>query len=190
VPRADSGAQLALSLTVQLDSPYLLDPHLSVLDVADDARAALAAFLALEPDRTSLVAWLVGPHAHALRGTNGRNPVNVEALPPDRLLFDVVRLAQHAGRDLSMTVATGGVEALVGRLPNVVDVVRVVDVFDARGFAPRGSEGIALTARIVSLIVADVLTRPDQFGPRREEPLGEGAVIPPRQSFFGVPSHP
>ncbi|HEX7600389.1 MAG TPA: hypothetical protein VF316_02245 [Polyangiaceae bacterium] len=113
-----------------------------------------------------------------------------ETLPSGRVLLDVVRLAQRAGRDLMMTVATGGVDALVGRLPNMVDVVRVVDVFDARGFAPKGSEGIALTARIVSLIVADVLTRPDQFGPQREEPLGLAAGIPPRRSVVDAPSHP
>lgn len=158
-----------------LHQPTLhLPGSVTVTDVADACRSALCQFLALTSgEKRALSEWLVGPYARATSYVPRRRPTSIppassrrpEAVPlsqPERI-EDLVVTSQ---RDAHATIAAalqGGSEALVERLPSLVHVHRVEDAFGAHGFAPIDAPRMRLNDRVLSLILADFLTRPDDF---------------------------
>ena len=152
-----------------LRRPSLLLPgHVTVDAVADASRAALRAFMVLDANKRALSEWLVGPYRAATSFGPGRlkthssappaqarhtTPMNIQDLVT--MSKDVVRAAVEASRR--------GVDDLVELLPPVVQVIPVHDHLGFHGFVPVDEARTRLCDRALSLLVADYLTRPDDF---------------------------
>lgn len=143
---------------------------LDVSQAAEVARRALRAFLALSPDKRSLSEWLLGPYLEAT-GFAPRHHASVpsrpESEPPPGPLMGVAELmedAKFAVRE-AMSAALGpqGSEKLIRLLPPVVHVMAAHDIYGGHGFIPMDLARTRLTDRVLSLVVADYLTRPDDF---------------------------
>ncbi|CAN5241350.1 hypothetical protein BH09MYX1_BH09MYX1_31120 [soil metagenome] len=157
-----------------LHKPTLHLPRaFAVSDVADAARSALNQFLGMEPDKRSLSEWLVNAYAHAVgfaparpQSTRPSHAPSASASSkmsqPERI-EDLVASVKAEARLTVAAALDGGPEALVQRLPSVVHILRVDDSFGAHGFAPIDAPRLRLNDRVLSLIVADFLTRPDDF---------------------------
>lgn len=152
-----------------LHKPMLhLERSVTVTDVADAARSALADFMGMPPEKRDLSEWLVGSYARATRFV----PRRPHSLPPpgsrpppsqSEQIEDLVVAAKRDGQSIITAAVDGGAEALVQRLPSVVPIMRVEDAFGGHGFAPLDGPRLRLADRVLSLIVADFLTRPDDF---------------------------
>jgi hypothetical protein len=136
-----------------------------VHDVADASRAALDEFLALDPqDVHALSRWFAGPYRRGVsfagrrRGSTGpRGAVPYTPIP------ELVSSAKATVRAVMAAAARPGAEGLVAVLPSVVDVVPTRDVFGAHGFAPLNLSHTRLATRVLTLLIADYLTRPDGY---------------------------
>jgi hypothetical protein len=162
-----------------LQKPTLHLPRsVTLTDVADACRTAVSRFLALPLEKRPLSEWLVGPYAQATSFVPRRRPTSIPPpssrgpVSPSERIEDIVAHAQAEAHATIGAAATGGPEALVARLPSLVHVLRVEDAFGARGFAPIDAPRMKLNERILSLILADFLTRPDDFVRAMAEPSG------------------
>ena len=138
---------------------------ITVADVADAARSALTEFMSMAPDKRALSEWLVGSYARATSFV----PRRPHSLPPpgsrpppsqSEAIEDLVVAAKTDAQSIIQAALEGGAEGLVQRLPSMVPIMRVEDAFGGHGFAPLDGPRLRLADRVLSLIVADFLTRP------------------------------
>jgi hypothetical protein len=151
----------------------------TVEDVANAARAALGEFLDLDPhDKFALSKWLVGPYRRATSyGPRRITPAPHEhATVSHASVSSVVEHAQDLTRAAVAAAERPGADGLLALMPAVVDVIPVHDVYGGHGFAPVDAAHAHLDARALALLLADYLSRPDEYvevpppassGPRR-----------------------
>jgi len=146
-----------------------LAPGTVVLDVADACRDALEEFLALDPnDKHALSRWLVGTYRKATSFGPRRLEVGVasHAVSP----LSIAEIVKHAQDEITAAIdaaAEPGAERLLARIPDVVDVIPVHDAYGGRGFAPQDVPHARLATRVLALLLADYLTRPDDYVAKR-----------------------
>lgn len=143
-----------------------------VTDVADGAREAIESFLALEPgDKLALSRWLIGPYRRATRFAPRRlNPTSPSSAHGPATPLSVREIVAHVQEELGAAIDAAsepGAERLLARLPESIDVVPVHDAFGGRGFAPMDVAHVRLLERVTALLMADYLTRPDEFVAKR-----------------------
>ena len=181
-----------------LHKPTLhLPASVTVTDVADAARLALTQFLVMDAEKRALSAWLVGPYGRATafaphRSHSVRPPASVRARssfpPPELAIEELVEHAKSEARATLTAAVQGGPEALVQRMPSVVQVIRVDDAFGGHGFAPIDAPKLKLSDRLLSLLVADFLTRPDDFA-REMASYARPPTRTTRSGFSVRPAH-
>jgi len=138
----------------------------TVLQAADATRAALDEFLELYPnDKFALSNWLIGSYRKATSYGPRRAP---PALQPDRPssappVSMVISHAQAITRAALQAAAKPGADGLLSLMPAVVDVIPVHDMYGGHGFAAIDQPNAKLDARALSLLLADYLTRPDEY---------------------------
>lgn len=147
-----------------------LPSGVTLADAAEGAREALRRFLALPVDKRALSEWLLGPYQHATRFspkgiTTRRETLPPPSSPPVELRVGDVIAGAKATVEKAIDAATSdlGAEALVRLLPPVVHVIPAHDIYGARGYVPVDVPGMRLADRTLALLVADFLTRPDDF---------------------------
>jgi hypothetical protein len=146
----------------------------TVLEVADATRAALDEFLELDPnDKLALSEWLIGPYRQATSyGPRRLRP----SLPPSGEHVSVVPLsmivshAQVIARAALEAAEQPGADGLLPLMPAVVDVIPIHDAFGGHGFAAVDLAHAKLDARALSLLLADYLTRPDEYVASVDQP--------------------
>jgi hypothetical protein len=142
-----------------------------VSDVADLSRLALVAFLRLRwrsAKRSELATWLFGEYLEAL--TIGRRS-QVESGPS--LMLDESMSEETA--QASIVQATAAIErvlmafhgdpdlSIAPRLLEQRIVEPIVDERGTRGFAPLSDPTMPLAARVLALVAAEMLTRPERL---------------------------
>ena len=138
----------------------------TVLQVADATRAALDEFLELYPnDKFALSNWLIGSYRKATsygprRALPSLQPDRPSSAPPVSM---VISHAQAITRAALQAAAKPGADGLLSLMPAVVDVIPVHDMYGGHGFAPIDQPNAKLDARVLSLLLADYLTRPDEY---------------------------
>jgi hypothetical protein len=154
-----------------------LSGGLDVSHAAEVCRSAVRAFLGMSSDKRALSAWLLGPYQDATAFAPRRNSHTIQArhdsVPPSGPLQGVEDLVGDAKRAVRHAVHTAlgpeGSEGLIRLLPPVVHVTAAHDVYGGHGFVPMDIARTKLTDRVLSLVVADYLTRPDDFVTRIPE---------------------
>jgi hypothetical protein len=143
----------------------VLNVGVSVMDVADASREAVERFLALAPTRADLVGWLRGVYrrATAFVPQSLRSLSMQEQGLGDEEVADVVHHAQCAARQAIAAAVCPGAEGIARSLPEVLHLAEVGDLYGGSGFAAVDSAGACLADRVLALIVAEYLTRPDEF---------------------------
>jgi len=143
-----------------------LPSPVSLSHVADRSREAVRAFLGLEPAKSALADWLRGPYHDATRF----GPRRLVTPSTDGAGLDLGGTAAILrGAQLEVRAAVRGAmaaqsaEELVRSLPPVVHIARAHDASGACGFIPLDARGGRLADRVVSLVLADYLTRPADF---------------------------
>ena len=177
-----------------LRSPSIALPRgVLVEDAADASRRALRAFVALDPDKLSLATWLVGLYGEATSfGPHGIRRVRPDALPRAHPITatsieDLVTVAKTVV--IAALAATHrGVDDLVALLPSVVQVVPAHDVRGTHGFIPIDVAHIRLVDRVMALLVADYLTRPDEFRAYQPPLSGTRSTQPSIEFFRDAPN--
>jgi len=146
-----------------------LQGGLAVSQAAEVSRNGVRAFLALTPDKRALSEWLLGPYQEATAFAARRHGhPRPDSVPPSATplqgVEELVGAAKAAVRE-AVRAALGprGSEDLIRLLPPVVHVAQVHDVYGGHGFVPMDVARTKLTDRVLSLVVADYLTRPDDF---------------------------
>ena len=143
----------------------------TVLDVADASREAIETFLALDPhDKVALSGWLIGPYRRAVAYAPKRLHASGAGGSVTQLaLAGVVASAQQHLKKALEGASTPGAEGLLELVPSTADIVPVHDAFGGRGFAPQDVAHQKLASRVLVLLLADYLTRPDEYvsGKRR-----------------------
>jgi hypothetical protein len=145
-----------------------LPPQTSVYDLSDlcrDAALELVAGASSGWGRSDVVAWSDGPYrgaraalAHLSAPAATRSVV--QAISAERTLLE----ARDEALALIQACATSWECASAARdlLASGV-VVGVRDRFGSLGYCPLGGEGLSLGTRVVSLLVADYMTRPADY---------------------------
>jgi hypothetical protein len=152
-------------------------------EVADASRRAVHAFLGMGPDKRSLSAWLVGPYREAtsfgptrVHLPHFRAPSHVHHTAPANI-EDLVTMAQTVVT-AALEAARRGVDDLVELLPPVVQVRPAHDVYGNHGFIPVDEPRMHLVDRVLAMLVADYLTRPDDYQPSRPPISGTHSTNP------------
>ena len=146
-----------------------LPPGTVVLDVAEASRTALEDFLALDPtDKNALSQWLIGSYRSATQFAPRRfqSGVTAHVVSPSSLA-EIVRHAQEETLVAIDAASEPGAERLIARMPETVDVVPVHDAYGGRGFAAQDASHARLATRVLALLLADYLTRPDDYVAKR-----------------------
>jgi hypothetical protein len=136
----------------------------TVNDVADASRVAIECFLLLAPTKAELAAWLRGPYRRATAFV----PHSLRSLTPAEQplsagdVSDVIHHAQCAARQAMAATLSPGAEGLARSLPPVLKLAEVIDSQGATGFAAVDFP-CCLADRVLALIVAEYLTRPEEF---------------------------
>ena len=130
------------------------------IDVSDRVCDALDEFDTLEPNKYALAHWL----SHAYRNTLVVGACD-QRLFTLRVTSTVEVVIAEARRALAeaRSAACRLDGAFIDKLPSHVHVVRVRDAWGETGFAPLDRHGSTLTARVLSLLVADYLMRPEAY---------------------------
>jgi hypothetical protein len=146
--------------------PSLELPHgKTVLDVAEASRAAIDHFVALDcHDKAALSQWLIGPYRRAVAFAPKRlfSPTGGGSVT-QLVLSSVVADAQALLARALDGASKPGAEALLELVPRVVDVIPVHDAHGGHGFAPQDIAHAKLGSRVLVLLLADYLTRPDTY---------------------------
>lgn len=152
---------------MSLPTSMVLPSGVALVDVADASRRAVRAFLELSPSKIALVEWLRGPYREATRFGPRRLGTPSEAPPAatmGRGLEAIIVGAQNeVSSALRAALTSPGAEALVHQLPPLVQITPARDVYGARGFVAIDSRRGRLADRVLALLLADYLTRPDDF---------------------------
>ena len=137
----------------------------TVLDVADASRFAFEQFLDLDPhDKLTLTSWLVGPYRRAMADVPRRTRTLGHGEVEPYELSTIVSDAQTLLAQAIDAAGKPGAEPLLAMLPATgIEVIPVVDSYGAHGFAPMDVGHTKLGARVLSLLVADYLTRPEDY---------------------------
>ncbi len=172
--------------SIALPSPVTLG------HVAERSREAVRAFLGLEPSKSALAGWLRGPYHEATK-FGPRRLVTPPGEGEGLELGGTAAILRGAQLEVRAAVrgamAAQSAEELVRRLPPVVHIVRAHDTSGACGFIPIDARGGRLADRVVSLVLADYLTRPADFVARSvllDAPAASGA----RPSAATAPTQP
>jgi hypothetical protein len=135
----------------------------TVLDVADASRLALDQFSWIDPnDKAALSHWLIGPYRRAVAfapkriGASGGSVTQLA-------LADAVAEAQAILERAVDGASRPGAEGLLELVPRVVDVIPMHDAHGGHGFAPQDVAHAKLASRVLVLLLADYLTRPDAY---------------------------
>jgi hypothetical protein len=149
-----------------------LPPGKTVLDVADASRDALEEFLALDADdKLALSQWLIGSYRRAVsfapKAFHTPSPHGRAGTVAQLSLSSVVEHAQQLLDTAISRASEPGAEALLALMPEIVDVVPVHDSFGGRGFAPQDASNAKLATRVLTLLLADYLTRADDYVAKR-----------------------
>jgi len=174
---------------------------LDVSHTAEVSRVAVRSFLAMPADKRALSDWLLGPYQEATafcaRRHGHSSPPRLESVPPPAPLQGVAELvggAKQAVREaVDAALGPNGSEALIRLLPPVVHLAAVHDVYGGHGFVPMDVARTKLTDRVLSLIVADYLTRPDDFlshfggATRRRSGVMRAVDLPDAPTLPGFP---
>lgn len=151
-----------------------LPPGYTVYGIADACRAASLEFLSGSNagwSRRELAGWLVGPYGSVVAPFSRRS-----STPPPSGIARVPGTVESVRvESLLASVRTAVVQRLIGCREswtaarfarNMVDggfVVGVSDEGGAIGYAPLDGRDMRLVDRVTSLVVADYLTRPNDF---------------------------
>ena len=178
----DMAARIALT---RRKSSVALPRRVAMQEAADSARRALREFVAMEPDEPSLADWLSGPYREATcfvprraRGQRPQPPPGVTPLTTTRDLITVARGTVIAALD----AAHRGNEDLLGLLPPIVHVEPAHDAGGNHGFVPIDGANMRLVDRVLALLLADYLTRPDDYRRNRHRGLNPAPSIPAKQT--------
>jgi hypothetical protein len=150
-----------------------LPGHVSLVNVVDAARRAARAFLLLQ-SRAALDGWLCGPYFEATRFGPRRIMTAGDGAPPEDIETQIAR-AQHQTKLAVRDVMATEPRDFLRRLPPIVHIVRAHDAGGACGFIPLDARGARLSDRVVALVLADYLTRPEDFVARAS--LGVGVTV-------------
>ncbi len=138
--------------------PSLLLPGtVGISQALDEARHALCSLLKMEPDPRHLERWLIGAYHDATSFC----PRSAAALPTTETPQTILEAQRNTARIIQ--AAAEGAEALVELLPPIVSARAAHDRFGGRGFVPFDALGSSLFDKAVALVMADYLTRPDDF---------------------------
>ena len=146
----------------------VLPPGTRVLDVSQRVRAALEQFDALEPTKYDLAHWVTGPYRRTLVvGGQDHWPLALRVASDVPAVVAEARAALARAREATRSLDGG----LIELLPDRVHVVRVRDGWDSLGFAPIDVRGATLAHRVLSVLLADYLMRPEAYvaRPRLQE---------------------
>jgi hypothetical protein len=163
---------------LMLKSPSVaLQGRVVVEEAADASRRAVRAFLAMDPDKVSLSAWLVGPYREATRFGPCRIRRPDSDAPSSKPHTTATNIEDLVTMSKTLVIAAleaaqRGIDDLVELLPPVVQVERAHDVYGNHGFIPIDGPRMHLVDRVLALLVADYLTRPDDFQPNRSHTSG------------------
>ena len=136
-----------------------LPPGASVSAAAQACRRALDEFASLQPTRSALEGWLetsyrsalVGPCDHWQTTLDVSGDAQLAILDAQAQLAQIRREAQNPGVEF------------VSEFPTRVDIARIRDSEGGLGFAPVDAPRATLGARVLSLFLADYLTRPEHY---------------------------
>ena len=142
---------------------FRLPVGLTVMHVADASHDAVQRFLWMPPSKLELAMWLRGSYRratsfvpHSLRSLTPR-----EQLEGDEI-SDVIHHAQCAARQAIAATLSPGAEGLARTLPPVLKLAEISDAHGGNGFAAV-DQPCCLADRVLALIVAEYLTRPEEF---------------------------
>jgi len=131
---------------------------LLVDSVARACRHALRAFETMDPTSEALSNWLVRDYCRAIVGPRKNWPTMLDAVKEVVTTQRALDLATRAARDPHAD--------FVEHLPARVHVARIYDRNCACGFGPIDVLDTPLEARVLSLLLADVLMHPDDYAKR------------------------
>lgn len=147
-----------------------LPPGLRVKDQADACRSAGLAFMwcaRASWGKRELAQWLVGPYAAATKTTTRRAAISTRppprSIPVDTVHALLARSHAHVVAILRACTTWQNDEGFARRMVEGDVVVGVMDVESGIGYAPVAAPGMRLVERVVSLFVADFLTRPSDY---------------------------
>jgi len=134
------------------------------MHVADASHDAVQRFLWMPPSKVELAKWLRGTYRratsfvpHSLRSLTAR-----EQPLTDDDISDVIHHAQCAARQAIAATLSPGAEGIARSLPPVLKLAEIADVQGGTGFAAV-DQPCCLADRLLALIVAEYLTRPEEF---------------------------
>jgi signal transduction histidine kinase len=178
----DPGPEIAVQVALMRRNPSVALRRPFVLqEAADASRDALRAFLAMDPGELSLSDWLAGPYRNATcfgsRRVRSQASYAPPGIPPQASVEDLVTMAKTV---VVAALAAGrrGIDELVALLPPIVHVEPAHDTLGNRGFVPIDGPNMLLVDRVLALLVADYLTRPNDYLPARRTLSGSHATIP------------
>jgi hypothetical protein len=126
--------------------------------VVHACRNALRTFASIEPTPDALSAWVVRDYCRALVGPRKHWPSMLDATDAIVAAQQTLARAERAARDPN--------EDFAGHLPKHVYVARIYDRNCSCGFGAIDVIAAPLEARVLSLLLADVLMHPQDYGDR------------------------
>lgn len=147
-------AALLLQPQPPMGPTVTLEQNVTVRDVARACRAALEKFASLDPSHFALAHWLATSYRRALVGR----------CPPRRFPLLFMAPLENVVEDAQRRLACAEKQArrrawFLDQADERVGIVRVRDESGHLGFAAVDVRGASLTARVMSLFVADQLVR-------------------------------
>jgi hypothetical protein len=135
----------------------------------------------MAPDELSLSQWLAGPYREATcfgpRRARSQHPQPPPSLTPLMTAKDLVKNAKTVVF-AALDAARHGIDELVSLLPPIVHVEPAHDALGKRGFIPIDGANMQLADRVLSLLVADCLSRPNDYLPNRHPLAGHDVPQP------------
>ncbi len=185
------------SVSLEARAARELPKSVTVCEVAEACRGAVHAFLGLSEgpvSRRSVAEWLVGPYRAAVATTrvmqddrrrSGFVPKFQESIPPSAPVneTDLCELVADTRRRVELLIDRCLADPDTSIAGDVVSrglVERVYDATGEAGFVPALRPRMRLRERLVSLILADFLTRPKDFVAHAAMDPAEGASFAPR----------
>lgn len=126
--------------------------------VVQSCRHALRTFASIEPNPDAFSAWVVRDYCSALVGPRKHWPSMLESMDAVIPAQRALALAELAARDPKAD--------FVSHMPKRVHVARIYDRNCSCGFGAIDVLDAPLEARVLSLLLADVLMHPAEFGER------------------------
>jgi hypothetical protein len=135
----------------------------------------------MAPDDLSLSQWLAGPYREATcfgpRPARSQRPSAPPGVTPLTTVEDLVKTAKTVVV-AALGAAQRGIDELVSVLPPIVHVEPAHDALGNRGFIPIDGANMHLADRVLALLVADCLSRPNDYLPNRHPLSGHDVAKP------------